>query len=233
MEAGAPAKEAQATAGKPAETNKEMLGTNGKQSSTPLQIITSAISQLLVKERVDKPVKITLERILRFIKVKEEKGTKRAETYVTQSEVSNLQRELKLNLVKLQDALTTQIKNVQVTVSSALENTAKTLADTKDLKKTTKEITNKVGKVNDATDKIATTTQSYCDILLQNLVAAAGKYSLDPKILGDMERKARQILVDIHDQDNSEALSKSITEVISKANDSLGKITDAEKPAKV
>ena len=106
-EAGTPAKEAQATAGKPPETNKEMPGTNGKQSSTPLQIITSAISQLLVKERVDKPVKITLERILRFIKVKEEKGTKRAETYVTQSEVSNLQRELKLNLIKLQDALTT------------------------------------------------------------------------------------------------------------------------------
>jgi hypothetical protein len=105
-EAGTPAKEAQATAGKPAETNKETPGTNGKQSSTPMQIITSAISQLLVKERVDKPVKITLERILRFIKV-EEKGTKRAETYVTQSEVSNLQRELKLNLVKLQDALTT------------------------------------------------------------------------------------------------------------------------------
>jgi hypothetical protein len=102
----------QDTAGKPAETNKELPGTNSKQSSTPLQIIASAISQLLVKERVDKPVKITLERILRFIKVEEEKGTKRAETYVTQSEVSNLQRELKLNLVKLQDALTTQIKNV-------------------------------------------------------------------------------------------------------------------------
>jgi methyl-accepting chemotaxis protein len=224
---------AQDTAGKPAETNKELLGTNSKQSSTLLQIIASAISQLLVKERVDKPIKITLERILRFIKVEEEKGTKRAETYVTQSEVSNLQRELKLNLVKLQDTLATQIKNVQVTASSALENTAKTLADMKDLKKTTKEITNKVGKVNDATDKIATTTQSYCDVLLQNLVAAAGKYSLDPKILGDMERKARQILVDIHDQDDSEALSKSIIEVISKANDSLGKITDAEKPAKV
>jgi hypothetical protein len=87
--------------------------------------------------------------------------------------------------------------------------------------------------VNDATDKIATTTQLYRDVLSQNPVAAAGKYSLDPKILGDMEQKAWQILVDIHDQDDSEALRKSIIEVISKANNSLGKITDTEKPAKV
>jgi hypothetical protein len=110
----------------------------------------------------------------------------------------------------------------------------RTLTDTKDLKETAKEIANKVGRVNDATDKIATTTQSYCNVLSQNLVAAvAGKHSLDPKVLGDMERKARQILVDIHDEDDSKSLGKSIAEVVTKANDSPGKITDAEKPAKV
>jgi len=65
----------------------------------------------------------------------------------------------------------------------------KTLADTKDLKETAKEITNKVGRVNNTTDKITTTTQSYRDILSQNPVAA-NKHSLDPKVLGDMERKA-------------------------------------------
>ena len=147
----------QATTGKLAEANKEVLGSNGKQSSTPLQIIASAINQLLVKERVDKPVKITLERILRFIKVKEEKGTKRVKTYVMQSEVSTLQKELKQNLTKLQDALATQIENIWVTMSSALKNIVKTLADTKDLKETVKEITNKVGRMNNATDKITTT----------------------------------------------------------------------------
>ena len=61
----------------------------------------------------------------------------------------------------------------------------------------------------------------------------AGKHSLDPKVLGDMKQKAWQILVDIHDEDNSKSLGKSIAEVVTKANDSLGKITDAEKSAKV
>ena len=48
-----------------------------------------------------------------------------------------------------------------------------------------------------------------------------------------MERKARQILVDIHDEHDSESLGKSITEVIARANEALKKITDTEKPAKV
>jgi len=231
-EAGIPPKGMQAATGKLAEVNKEALGSSSKQLSTPLQIIASAINQLLIKERVDKPVKITLERILRFIKVKEEKGAKRAEIYAMQSEVSTLQKELKQDLAKLQDALATQIENVWVTTNSVLKNTAKTLTDTNDLKEITKVITNKVGKVNDATDKIATTTQSYRDVLLQNPVAT-GKHNLDPKVLGDMERKARQILVNIFDEDDSKSLGKSITEVIAKANNSLGKITDAEKLAKV
>ena len=80
-EADALPKEAQHTTGKLAEVNKEMPGSNSKQSSTPMQIIASAISQLLIKERVDKPVKITLERILKFIKIEEEKGLKKAECH--------------------------------------------------------------------------------------------------------------------------------------------------------
>ena len=159
--AGALPKEAQPTTGKLVEVNKETPGSNGKQSSTPMQIIASAISQLLIKERVDKPVKITLERILKFIKIKEEKGSKKAEPYVMQAEVSTLQRELKQDLAKLQGTLATQIESICTNMSSTLENTAKTLVDTKDLKETAKEIANKVGRVNDATDKIATTTQLY------------------------------------------------------------------------
>jgi hypothetical protein len=107
---------------------------------------------------VNKPVKITLERILRYIKVEEEKGSKRAETFITQSEVSSLQKELKQDLAKLQDALATQIENIRITTISVFENSAKTLTDTNNLKETMKEITNKVGRVNDTTDKIATTT---------------------------------------------------------------------------
>jgi len=231
-EPDAPTKENQNTTSKAAEVSKEASGSTSKQPSTLLQIIASAINQLLIKERVDKPVKITLERILKFIKIKEEKGPKRAEKFVTQAEVSTLHTKLKQDLAKLQDTLATQFANIQATASTTLTNTVKTLEDTKDIKEATKDITNRVGKVNDAADKIASTTQSYRDVLTQNPIATS-KSDLDPKVQGDMEQKARQILVDIYDEDDGKVLSKSMTEVIARANDSLDKVTDTEKPGKV
>jgi hypothetical protein len=48
-----------------------------------------------------------------------------------------------------------------------------------------------------------------------------------------MDRKARQILVDIYDEDDDRVLSKSMTEVTAKANDLLDKVTGTEKLEKV
>ena len=228
----APPKEAQGDKGTTTEASTAGTGSSGKQSSTPMQVIASAISQLLVKERVDKPVRITLERILKYIKVEEEREKKKAEARAAQPEVSTIHTEFKQDIAKMQETLATQIENVRAATSAALENTIKTLADTKDLKEAVRETASKVGKVNDAADKIATTTQCYRDALTQSSTTT-GKHSLDPKVLGDMERKARQILVDIFDEVDNNTFSKSLTEVIAKANDTLGKMADADKPAKV
>jgi len=99
-----------------------------------------------------------------------------------QLEVSTTHAELKQNIVKLQEMLSTQIENVQAATSTALKNTIKTLTDTKDLKEAARDTASKVGKVNDAADKIATTTQSYRDALAQS-PAAIDKNRLDPKVL--------------------------------------------------
>jgi hypothetical protein len=48
-----------------------------------------------------------------------------------------------------------------------------------------------------------------------------------------MERRARQILVDIFDEDGNNTLAKSLTEIIVKANETIGKIEDADKLDKV
>jgi len=96
----------------------------------------------------------------------------------------------------------------------------------------TKDIASKIGKVTDATDKIASIIQSYHDILAQN-PAPVNKLSLDPKILSDMEHRAQQILVEIFDKEGNNILEKSLTELLSNANDALGKIEDADKPDKV
>jgi len=182
-------KEVQGTKSKAAEASKGEMGGSIKQSATSLQVIASAINQLLEKDRVEKPVRIMLERILKFIKTQEEVEKKKVVISVAYSEVSTSHKELKQDLAKMHEALATQIGNIQATMSSALANTAKTLADTKELTETTKEIASKVGKVNDAANKITTTTQSYSNAL-KHSPAAMVKHSLDPKVLGDMECKA-------------------------------------------
>jgi len=50
-------------------------------------------------------------------------------------------------------------------------------------------------------------------------------------VLGDMECKAHQILVNIYNNNNNNILSKSLTEIITKANGAIDKIKDVDKLA--
>lgn len=82
-------------------------------------------------------------------------------------------------------------------------------------------------------DKIASNTQMYGDALTQSPAAVVSKFTPDPRVLGDMEHKARQILIDIFDEEGNNTLAKSLTELITKANEVIGKIEDTDKPDKV
>ncbi len=48
-----------------------------------------------------------------------------------------------------------------------------------------------------------------------------------------MEHRARQILIDVFDEDNNNTLTRSLTKQIVKANKAIGKIEDADKLTKV
>ena len=88
-------------------------------------------------------------------------------------------------------------------------------------------------KVNDAADKIASDTQTYRDVLAQGLAAVVSKFALDPRVLGNMECKAWQILIDIFNEEGNNTLAKSLTELVVKANEAIGRIEDIDKPDKV
>ena len=82
-----------------------------------------------------------------------------------QPEVSTLHKIIKQDLLKMYAALAKQMDGILDTTSVMLENTEKTLARIQSMKEATSEISSKVGKVNDAADKIATTMQSYHNAL--------------------------------------------------------------------
>lgn len=93
----------------------------------------------------------------------------------------------------------------------------------------TKDLACKVSKMMDATDKIASNTNLYWDVLMAR-PAASNRTFADPKVLSDMDRKARQILVKHLDQEGINTLAKSLTKLVSKANEVLASIKDTTKP---
>ena len=153
-----------------------------------LQTISKAIIIIIEKVKLKRKVKILLENIVKFIS-DAEKEKKRAENTARQLEVSTLHKAIKQDLTKLHEALAKQIDSVLGTTSATLKTTEKVLLDVQKLKEENKEIASKVGKVNNAADKIVDTIQSYHNALAKSLVVSS-RSNLDPKVLGNMEHKA-------------------------------------------
>ena len=63
--------------------------------------------------------------------------------------------------------------------------------------------------------------------------APSHKNSVDPKVLGDMDRKAKQILIDTFEKDDSSSRERTQAELVDKANEVISKMTDASKPQEV
>jgi hypothetical protein len=210
-----------------------MVTNISRQHIFHLQIIADALNCILEKEKLEKSTKTILEGVLRFIREMEEKEKTKAEGTALQPKVSTLHKAIKADISRVYEALLKQLCGILDTVSVTLENSEKSLANMQNLKEVTKDITSKVGKVTDTIDKIATTTQSYRDTLIRSPPLAGNKSSLDPKVLGDMEHKAWQILIELYKEEGNSTLSKSLMEIIVRANETLNKISDAEKPDKV
>lgn len=169
-----------------------------------------------------------------FAYIRETEKTEREdrERKEMQEEVSALRKAIKKDLGGLYEGLSAQLNGIVDTLNVMLENSEKVLKTSEELKGETNDILSKIGKVMNVTDKIANTTQSYRDVLVARQTPSF-KDSVDPKVLGDMDQRAKQILVDIFDGEGENTLDKSLTELLSKANEALDKMSDADKPEKV
>jgi hypothetical protein len=109
--------------------------------------------------------------------------------------------------------------------------TRKTRATAEEAKTAASNLEGKVSKVADAADKIETCTKSYRDVVMTK-AAPAAIANVDPKILGDRERKAKQILVQIFESDTEgkATLAKSLTEIKEKANEVIASMEDGDHP---
>ena len=194
-----------------------------------LQPIVAALNKALDGE-------ITTDQLMgdvfAYINEAEKHEGKTKEKEDAQAVADDLHAAIRSDLVKLHNSLEGHLKGIVATANGTLENTEKTLKTAEDLKGGTNDILNKVGNVTSVADKIASTTQSYRDVLVARQTPTF-KATADPKILGDMDRRAKQVLVDIFDEAGENTFDKSLGDLQSKANEILDKMTDADKPEKV
>ena len=193
-----------------------------------LQPIATAINKVLTGETTSPQL---IEEIITYIKESESSNKGEKQNPFPQAESTALYQAIRKDLGSLHDSLCMKINGITGTTNVILETAEKSLKAAEELKGGTSELISKIGNVTTVTDKIADTTQSYQDVLISRQ-APAHITSVDPKVLGDIERRAKQILIDLYDKDRANTLGRSLDEQVSKANEVIGKMIDANKPGK-
>ena len=147
-------------------------------------------------------------------------------------EVSALHKGINMDIGGLHDSLMDQLNYITSMLDITHINSEKALKALEELKGKSSIILNKIGNVTSVVTKIADNTQLYCNALVTGPVPVH-KTSVDPKVLGDLDCKAKQILVDIFNEEGVSTLEKSLTGVIAKANEVLDGMSNMDKPASV
>jgi len=197
-----------------------------------LQPIVEALYKILDGE--DSPEHI-IEGIFKYIKESEkvERATRATkERKEVQDKVSSMCKGFTAELGRLQEILDRRLDGIMGVVNVTLETSEKALKVAEEVKGNTQDIISKLGKVTNVADKIADTTQSYRDALVTRQTPLH-KASADPKVLGDMDQRAKQLLIDVYSDEGDATLEKSLTEIITIANRVLDGMSDADKPEKV
>ena len=84
-------------------------------------------------------------------------------------------------------------------------------------------------KVNDTMDKIANTTSTYCDALMAR-DANPIRSNADPKVLNNLDRRARQVMIGHSLNEENSTLGTSLLDLKDKANRIVTEIDDPTRP---
>jgi len=191
--------------------------------------IAKMLNAVIQSGKLDLPTKQSLVKVLKITREAESNEKNWVRNAEEQMLVSDIRAVMRKDLVEIHDSLAERIHKVKEDCSTILDSNTKVLKEVEEAKTDTRDLTSKVNKVTDAADKIASNTNSYRDALLSK-PTPSNRSTTDPRVLNDMDRKAKQILVDIYDKDGNNILTKSLTAIIERANEAISIIQDANKP---
>ena len=198
--------------------------------STPLSTIASQLANIVKEEKLETSAVKRLEELISYAKQMEAEEWRRGNSPDVQAKVSTICHAIKQDLVHMYTDLVKHIVGAQETASAAISSsTEKVLKEVGESAALAKDLASRVGKVSEATNKIASGVGSYRDALLADPIRS-NRPAADPRVLGDIDRKARQILVEIFNTSDNNAMGKSLTELVREANEALTSMVDAAKP---
>jgi len=193
--------------------------------------LAKRLEHVIAKHAPTSPIKLALLEVINEARKAGDEEIEKGE-HIAPNAVEALREHFRADMIRLYNGLDsrfTEIHNGQRQILSSAENINKTTAN---LQSATKELEDKVGKVNDTTDKIANTTMSYKEALLSN-PSKANKAGADPKVLSDLDRKARQILISYSSMEDNATLNTSLLELKDRANRIIDDLEDPTRPATV
>ena len=198
-------------------------------SVSPLQHVAFAITDIIANNKLPSQVKLLLEGIIKFTKEEEDRQKKIKDARDASSIASAVHKAIKEDISQVHSSLTKQLNDIQETANATLTGTDRIQNGIESVHSMSKELDSKVAKVTGAADQLVAANTPYRDAVLSKTPQAL-KAHTDPKVLGDMERKAKQILVEIYDTEGNDTMAKSLTELKDRANATLAAIEERDKP---
>jgi len=140
--------------------------------------------------------------------------------------VKTVQDDVKVDLTSWCNSIETKLVNLDKKQNKILEATVSISEQAEGLQVMAKEIESYVGKVTTATNKLTSNTTPYWDALIEGQGRMEGE-NTNGKVIYDIKRKAKQILIDFKD---SEMAMTSTDTLIKKANGIIVSINDNNWP---
>jgi hypothetical protein len=209
--------------------SQSLSGDDDEAVGSPLSKIANILVGIIQNHELADTVRQEITEVIGYARTEGEAEEKWTAEPKVQAKVSAIRDVIRQGIETACATLREQIRGVQNTANEALLSTSKVLKEVEEAKTEARDIARKVSKVTEATDKIASEAETYRDALLAR-PKQTSRNSVDPKVLTDMDRKEKQILVEIFDVEGKDTLAQSLTELVSKANGAITSMEDTGKP---
>ena len=198
-------------------------------TSSSLLYVAQAINEVIAKCKISSQAKLLLEGITKYIREEEAREKSQKATQDASLVASAIHKAIKDDIYQLHTSLGRQLNDILETANATLTGTDKIQKEIESVNNVSKELDSKVAKITDTADQLVVATTPYRDAVLSKPPQTLKAFT-DPKVLGDMERKAKQVLVEIFDTEGNDTMAKSLAELKDKANATLTAIEDRDKP---